>query len=174
MASRPDSRRESKLSMSQAGDTEEMEIPDIEDGESLLRALRGSRIDREKIEAVENYLQHTKDSLIGFPQEMHEIMSLFVFQASRRVLLTRLTEVSDEIQKKLQTQESDELKRRAENLSAAVKHADEEVRRLEYWSDVKQVVEGGESKGAVEQNKGWDDSWRGLDASGPAPPQPNK
>ena len=164
---------------------------DIETVDELLLVLRQSRIDREKIEAVDNYLEHsTEDELEGLQHVMHEIMSIFVFQASRRVLLTRLTEVYDrtvERQKKLQKKkkgdgrpstdgdkdsEEAKTKKRAENLAKAIKHADEEVRRLEYWSDVKGMAEGGDSKGAVDYSQGWDTSWQGVDKSGPSEPPP--
>ncbi|KAK3309167.1 uncharacterized protein B0T15DRAFT_526391 [Chaetomium strumarium] len=149
--------------------------PAIENGDQLLRILRGSRIDREKIEAVDNYLDNAQEELEGLQQIMHEIMSLFVFQASRRILLSRLTEVYDKTAAERKNGNGSDAKadRRVENLAAAVKHADEEVRRLEYWSDVKSMAEEGESKGAVDHKQGWDPTWRGVDKSGPsAPPAP--
>ena len=175
------SNRTNRTSMSTANDADELPQPDIESVEGLLRTLGESRIDREKIDAVDNYLEHAEDDLSGLQNVMHEIMSVFVFQASRRVLLSRLTRVYDE-------EAAEERKgrggkdtedggkapsKRVENLAAAVKHADEEVRRLEYWSDVKGITAGGDSKGAVDESKGWDPSWEGLDRSGPpAPPKP--
>lgn len=167
--SRAESRRTSKASM--AG-LEELEKPDIRDMETLLQALRASRIDREKIEAIYNYLEHAEDNLGRLGGEMHEIMSLFVFQASRKVLLTRLTQVFDETQRLIaEPQASGQLRDKLENLTAAIKHADEEVKRLEYWSDVKEMVVEGESKGAMEHGQGWDERWRGVDNSGPAEPR---
>lgn len=188
------SQRNNRLSISTAA---EDRIPeDIDNLEGLLVALKRSKIDREKIEAVDNYLEHsTEEELEGLQDIMHEVMAIFVFQASRRVLLARLTEVYDqtvEKQKKLarrkkgdsnrtSTEEDAEgrieselarTKRRAENLAKAIKHADEEVRRLEYWSDVKGMAEKGESKGAVDQQQGWDPSWQGVDKSGPSEPPP--
>jgi len=190
------------------GDEElEEEKPDIEDVETLLQVLRRSRIDREKIEAVDNYLEHADEDLEGLKEVMHDIMSLFVFQASRRALLTKLTDVYDQTvaaaeagsqknkekdnaedgaapgkQKQTQTEEDNKTeivgddmdhKRRAENLRETVKHADEEVRRLEYWSDVKHIAEEGDSKGAVDHRQGWHDpEWRGVDNSAPAMPRP--
>lgn len=173
--SRAGSLRANRLSTSTA-DMEGAERPLVETADELLRVLRASRIDREKIEAVDNYLENAQDNLGGLQEIMHEIMSLFVFQASRRVLLARLTEVYDKAaeQQKKGKDARPELERRAENLEAAVKHADEEVRRLEYWSDVKGMAEEGESKGAVDREQGWKDpTWRGVDRSGPsAPPGP--
>jgi hypothetical protein len=148
--------------------------PAIENADQLLRDLRGSRIDREKIEAIDNYLDNAQDELEGLQQIMHEIMSLFIFQASRRILLGKLTEVYDKTTAERKENGSDtKTDRRVENLAAAVKHADEEVRRLEYWSDVKSIAEEGDSKGAVDHKQGWDPTWRGVDNSGPsAPPAP--
>ncbi|KAM7213858.1 hypothetical protein V8F06_010736 [Rhypophila decipiens] len=184
-----------RLSMSTTAD--EMIQEDIDTVEALLAALRLSRIDREKIEAVENYLANSsEEELEGLQDAMHEIIAIFVFQASRRVLLTKLTEVYDKTVEKLEkleeakrgddqikpTEDGDvgieaelaKLHRRANNLSKAIKHADEEVRRLEYWSDVKGMAEKGESKGAVDQSQGWDPSWQGIDKSGPSEPPPPK
>lgn len=146
--------------------------PPIEDADQLLRVLRASRIDREKIEAIDNYLDNAQDGLEGLQQIMHEIMSLFIFQASRRILLSKLTEVYDKTaaERKKENGADTTTDRRVENLAAAVKHADEEVRRLEYWSDVKSMAQEGDSKGAVDHQQGWDPSWRGVDNSGPSAP----
>ncbi|KAL2130470.1 hypothetical protein VTI74DRAFT_6356 [Chaetomium olivicolor] len=175
--SRASSHRGSRLSMSTA-DMEGAEKPAIEHADDLLGVLRVSRIDREKIEAVDNYLKNAQDELEGLQDIMHEIMSLFVFQASRRVLLTRLTEVYDKTvveQSKKGKNTDAELDRRVKHLAAAVRHADEEVRRLEYWSDVKGMAGEGDSKGAVDQKQGWDPTWQGADKSGPAaPPAPKQ
>jgi len=164
--------------MSEASQDADEEQADIEDVDTLMRILRKSRIDREKIEAVENFLEHGEQELEGLEHVMHEIMSIFVFQASRRALLTKLTEIHDrtvELQKEAHKMDQDTAKRqgrRADNLAAAVKHAEEEVRRLEYWSDVKGMAEEGDSKGAVDTSQGWDPSWKGLDKSGPSEPTP--
>ena len=167
------SNRGSRISMSTVNAADQPP-PDIETVDELLRVLRGSRIDREKIEAVENYLDHAEDDLAGLQDVMHEVMSVFVFQASRRILLTRLTEVYDEtvaeLDKKKGTASDEELTKRKEHLAAAVKHADEEVQRLEFWSDVKGMVEEGDSKGAVDEGQGWNADWQGLDKSGPKAP----
>lgn len=162
--SRASSRRGSKASISnsQTAELEEVEHTDIHDIDTLLRNLRASRIDREKIEATDNYLEHAGDDFAGLEGKMHEIMSLFVFQASRRVLLTRLARIHDQTLKSIAgAGNSEQLRQRAEHLTSAVRHADEEVRRLEYWSD---------TKGTVDHSQGWDERWRGLDTSGPAEP----
>ncbi|OAA68059.1 peroxin 23-like protein [Niveomyces insectorum RCEF 264] len=206
----------------------------------LMRFLRCGRIDREKIEAVTNFLEYGGEDLVRLQDLMPEIMALFVFQASRRTLLTVLTKAFDDAvdarakavdeaerggnanadadadaasapvpqtdagdgkdkQKADQAvSPSDEpaapqdepdtdttpsnetthklqaLGRRVGYLRAAVQHADEEVRRLEYWSDIKAMAQSGATKGAVDSRQGWEaPQWQGVDQSGPAPPRPS-
>lgn len=168
------SRVPSRTSLSQASSIEmAQQMPDIEDIETLMERLRFARIDREKLEATENYLENAMD-LANLANEMHEIMSLFVFQASRRILLGNLMQIHADTTEALETDESHELKDKKAALDAAVKHADEEVRRLAYWSDIKQMTEGGESTGAVDAHKGWRKEWQGVDQSGPAQPNQGK
>lgn len=143
---------------------------DIEAVEQLLKYLRRSRIDRERIEIVENYLEHAQDNLLGLKENMHEIMATFVFQTSRRLLLSRLMQIFDETAAREQQDDSPGTRERLANIKAAVQHADEEVRRLEYWSDVKQIAEAGESHGAAVQEEGWSQAFEGIDRSGPKIP----
>jgi hypothetical protein len=136
-------------------------------------ALRLARIDREKTEAVESFIKHGGEDLCYLQDKMHDIMRMFIFQASRRSLLTHLLKIfndASEQQKEITENGKEvepELKRRFDNLEAAVKHADEEVKMLEFWSDVKHMAEKGHTKGAVDESQGWDQSWTGLDDSGP-------
>ncbi|KAF4977173.1 hypothetical protein FZEAL_6281 [Fusarium zealandicum] len=168
------SRLGSRSSMSQmsAADDEE-KPPEIEHVEDLMKALRLARIDREKLDAVDNYLDHATD-LGNLQHEMHEIMSLFVFQASRRILLSRLMQIHDETSAQLKQTNTSDIRQRNQALKDAVHHADEEVRKLAYWSDVKEMAESGEVKDAVKGNKGWDESWEGVDQSGGAHPLKDK
>jgi hypothetical protein len=156
----------------------EVEEPlEIEDIETLLSVLRSSRIDREKREAVENYLNHAMD-LGQLQDEMHEIMSSFVFQASRRQLLAHLMRNYDDTVRELEDEEgkgkSVLLLTRKEALEAAVKHADEEVRKLAYWSDVKKMAEGGELRPSFDDEQAWYEAHAGLDRSGPSAPNMGK
>jgi hypothetical protein len=168
------SRVASKTSLTQASTSEMEQVkPDIEDMETLLQTLRLARIDREKLEAMENYLKNAID-LSQLDNEMHEIMSLFIFQASRRALLSHLMGVYEETKAEQEKNDSAELRERTSALKDAAKHADEEVRKLAYWSDVKQMAEAGESNGAVDGAKGWPGDWQGLDQSGPVEPNKGK
>lgn len=146
-------------------------VEEISDIGTLLKALRLARIDREKTEAVESFIRHGGDGLYYLRDHMHEIMGMFIFQASRRLLLSHLLQIFNKASEENDVAETDHIdpakKRRLENLEAAVKHADEEVQRLEFWSDVKDMAEKGETVGAVDENKGWDQGWSGLDNSAP-------
>lgn len=165
------SRVPSKTSLSVNSSAEMEQVkPVIDDLEMLMQTLRSARIDREKLEMTENYLQNALD-LSQLHEEMHEIMSLFVFQASRRLLLSHLMSTYDDTSDALESKKDDtELQERKNALKAALTHADEEVRKLAYWSDVKQMAESGESRGAVDGDKGWHKDWQGIDQSGPTAP----
>ncbi|KYK60481.1 meiotically up-regulated 65 protein [Drechmeria coniospora] len=160
----------SKVSHSDIGEDRR----DIESIEALMQTLRQARIDREKLEAVDNYLEHAMD-LSALQDEMHEIMSFFVFQASRRQLLSHMMKKHDgTIQEleKMATEPSTKLLRRREALDAAIVHADEEVRRLAYWSDIKHMADSGEVGSSSGANQCWfdTDAYQGLDHNGPASP----
>lgn len=80
-------------------------------------------------------------------------MSSFIFQASRRQLLAQLRQVFMASQRLKRppdheghAQETEQ--RRLEHLLHAVEAADEQIRGLEYWSDVKVMAQKGETKGA--------------------------
>jgi hypothetical protein len=148
-------------------------LEDIKDITSLMKVLRFARIDREKMEAVENFIEHGGDDLYYLRDHMHEIMRVFIFQASRRLLLAHLLKIFNKASEEQETLSADAKevevvkKRRLKNLEAAVKHADEEVKKLEFWSDVKDMAKKGQTKGAVDESQGWDKSWAGIDHSGP-------
>jgi hypothetical protein len=146
---------------------------DIEDITSLMHILRCCRIDREKMEAVENFIEHGEEELYHLRERMHDIMRMFIFQASRRLLLAHLLKIFNEA---LDAREQDTEAKKEEDprklqkldhLTEAVKHADEEVKKLEFWSDIKVIAESGATKGAVDEAQGWGEKWTGLDRSGP-------
>ncbi|KAH0593072.1 hypothetical protein MHUMG1_09073 [Metarhizium humberi] len=172
VASVASSRVPSKSSLTRTSIKEVEEAQEIENIETLLSVLRSSRIDREKREAVENYLDHAMD-LSQLQDEMHEIMSIFVFQASRRQLLTHLMRKYDDTARKLEQNDKKDnknLQARKKALEAAVKHADEEVSKLAYWSDVKKMAERGELRLSLDEDQGWYEARPGLDRSGPNAP----
>ena len=150
------------------------ELEDINDILALMRVLRSARVDREKIEAVKNFLEHGGDELLYLSERMHEIMSYFIYQTSRRQLLAHLQHIFNDATSSRDKDavegglDEEAEKRRVDNLHKAVYAADEQVKALEYWSDVKGMAEAGETKEAADDGQGWDYNRQGLDASGPS------
>lgn len=63
--------------------------------------------------------------------------------------------------------ETDEEKSRIDNLVKAVTAADNEIQRLEFWSDIRDAVHKGESQGAMrEDDSRWAHGWEGAERHG--------
>jgi hypothetical protein len=127
--------------------TETDEPPeDIQNIPSLLRALRFAKIDREKIDIVKKFVDQGGDELAYLGEKIPEIMSFMIFQNSRRQLLLFLKQTAQDAQKHREEHDAEEKPegaaegRRIDNLLAAVKAADGEIRGLEYWSDRKHIL----------------------------------
>ncbi|TKA76920.1 hypothetical protein B0A55_03104 [Friedmanniomyces simplex] len=129
---------------------EKMEISTI--GELAL-ALRKAAVDREKLAAVRKFVDSAGEELYYLAGQMDEIMSRFVYQSSRRELLTALISHHDAAQEQLDAlgghdhtggdeklEQHGNAVKRAENLHRAVQAAESQVARLEYWSDMKDVA----------------------------------
>lgn len=99
---------------------------------------------------------------------MPEIMSSFIFQNSRRQILAYLSrtfmETSHHRDEHIERgePEDDVEKRRIDNLLNAVKAADEQVKRLEYWSDVKDVALTGVGKEGSDETPDLHHQWQGA------------
>lgn len=127
---------------------ERMEISDIG---SLRRALKQARVDREKLMAVRRFVDSGGEELYYLSDRMPEIMSLFVFQSSRRQLLAYLLRHADQSHARSASlsehthddpsaqEEHEKSVRQAEHLMRAFETANEQVQKLEYWSDIKSV-----------------------------------
>ena len=165
--------RHSVVSMARREMEYDIVLEDIRDIGSLMVALKLARIDREKMEAVESFIQHGGDELHYLRDRMHDIMGIFIFQTSRRLLLSHLlkifNEAADEQKRHTDSEkEADPAKmRRLQHLEEACHYADEEVKKLEFWSDIKDMAEKGETRGAVDASQRWDKAWTGLDDSAP-------
>jgi len=102
-------------------------------------------------------------------------MSLLVFQNSRRqlleILMDEVRKASAHRQDHLSRNEAEgtDEKRRIDNLLKAVSASDQEVKRLEYWSDIRKMVREGEATGPIDHDSSWPaQQWQGLETSGPA------
>ena len=157
--------------MEDDSDIEKMDVTSIG---SLILALKKSAVDREKLVAVRKFVDTSGDELYYLADRMEEIMGLFLYQSSRRQLLTDLLRRHDEAHQRREslddhTHDDEESKkdhetaaRQAENLENAIRVADEQVKRLEYWSDIKSMASDGSTLLQSPEGK-WDASkWQGL------------
>ncbi|KAK3115661.1 hypothetical protein LTR53_004762 [Teratosphaeriaceae sp. CCFEE 6253] len=130
---------------------EKMEVASI--GE-LAQALRKAAVDREKLVAVRRFVNSAGDELFYLAEHMEEVMGRFVYQSSRRQLLTELMSHHDtahEQQEALaahdhaddKVEEHGAAVKRADNLHRAVRAAEDQVMRLEYWSDIRDMAPQG-------------------------------
>lgn len=147
-------RPESYVSYRSKTDFEEGIPEDIKDIATLLKALRISSIDREKIDAVKKFIESGDEELVYLKDQIPSIMSMFVFQNSKRQVLEFTKQKAKEAQEHRNQHdaedrpEGDAESRRIDNLLNAVKAADEQIRGLEYWSDRKHVLKMSEDENA--------------------------
>ena len=140
-----DSTTQASSRMSQAGEEKDLPPEDIKDVPSLLKALKLATIDREKIDAVKKFVATGDEELVYLKDNIHDIMGLLVFQASRRQLLEHLTETAKE-SGSLNTGEKAP-KGRHSYLRDAIEAAEGEDLGLEYWSDQQHILKMAKGKG---------------------------
>jgi hypothetical protein len=108
---------------------------------------------------------------------MPAIMSMLVFQNSRRQLLSTLMERFEDARQHREDHqaqskpEGDAEGRRIDDLLRAIDAADAQCKRLEYWSDIRKLAYEGAAGSATDPEHGWDDKWAGLDESGAKHPE---
>ena len=123
------------------------DLDDISNIGTLLVALKAARLDREKISAVKTFLIQGGEELFYLADRMEDFMAVFVYQSSRRQFLNTLFKaLNDAIRRKDEDQDQSEneitaLEHRIDNLKKAVHAADEHVKDLEYWSDVRKAAQ---------------------------------
>lgn len=102
---------------------------------------------------------------------MPAIMSMLVFQNSRRQLLSSLMNRFEDARQHREDHqaqskpEGDAEGRRIDDLLRAITAADAQCKRLEYWSDIRKLAH----EGAVDPEHG--KKWAGLDESGAKHPE---
>jgi len=162
-------------------EVQEEEFAEIASVPALMKALRRATVDREKILYVMRFVEQGHDELYYLADEMHDIMRLFVFQNGRMQLLATLMRRFDEAKihrdehEKRGEEESEAEQKYIDNLLRAVEAADEQCRRLEYWSDIKGVAREGEGVHAGDRDRVWGHDWQGIlstDAELPSPATP--
>lgn len=131
-------------------EVEKMEVRDIG---ALATALRRARVDREKLLAVRKFVEGGGEELYYLAERIPAIMNGIMYQTSRRQLLGELLSCHDHAHRRQEelaahdhagdSKAADDhglAVRTAENLHRAVVAAEEQVKRLEYWSDIKDMA----------------------------------
>jgi len=164
---------------------------DVRDIGTLLAHLKRAAVDREKIVLVRRFVETAGEDVYYLeeqvcmyenvwmktwsnqPLQMPAIMSLCVFQNSRRQLLSMLMKKCEAASHHRKEHEKEGRaegpleKRQTDNLVRAISAADEQVKKLEYWSDQRRLVSEGIAGKAPDDDRGWDHRWQGIDNSGP-------
>lgn len=100
-------------------------------------------------------------------------MSLLIYQTSRQQLLENLLERIDSAKSHRDEHntsgkpEGDSERRKIDGMVAAAEVAERQVKRLEYWSDLRDMAREGKLDAATDDSRGWGQEWTGLDTSGP-------
>ena len=133
-------------------DEEDAEISDIS---TLIKALKKATIDRKKIEIIQNFLEHGGENLHYLPEYMEEIMSMFLYQTSRRQFLEQVQNIRDSNAKPSEEDRTDGSGKGAEDvliskdsvtIQKIVEAANEHVKDLAYWSDFSRTRESVETQ----------------------------
>lgn len=132
---------------------------EITDLLALMAALRNSRLDREKIAVIKNFLEHGEDEIYYLADRIDDIMRLFIYQTSRRQLQTILLESLDAAVGDSDgsfdrvVDNIDQAKRKADNLLEAVRAANVHINDQDYWSEIRTKGDNKESLKAPIENE---------------------
>ncbi|KAK5070541.1 hypothetical protein LTS08_004463 [Lithohypha guttulata] len=128
-------------------DQEVAKTEEMKDVPSLMKAIKLSTIDREKVDALKQFVSTAGEEILYLSEKIPEIMSSLVFQNSKRQILQYLKDQAESAQQHREQHdaedrpEGDEEKRRIDNLLKAAEAANQEIQGLEYWSDRKHVLQ---------------------------------
>ena len=132
---------------------------DIASVSNLLKALRLATVDREKIDAIKQFLRQGGEELFYLDEQIPEIMLLFVFQTSRRQLVELLQHEAADARKHRDEHDAEGRpegkaeSRRIDNILKAMRTANGQIGGLEYWSDRKRVLQSSDEMGSDRRAK---------------------
>ncbi|RPB17142.1 hypothetical protein P167DRAFT_569624, partial [Morchella conica CCBAS932] len=87
-------------------DSEQAQHEGIKDIPTLMNVLRASRLDREKVDAVRNFLEEAGEEVEYLAGRVPDVMRLMIFQASRRRLLALLVRAGEEAERGVEAPET--------------------------------------------------------------------
>lgn len=132
-AERTINNRASFLSNARSESDSEQDSGDVSDILKLMMILKRARVDREKLWAVKAFLDQGGDDLFYLADKMGNIMSFFIYQASRQQLQSNLLQALENVkhQQEIRSGDADNadevLARKASNLIKAVRAAGEHM-----------------------------------------------
>ena len=127
-------------------DSDDEEITNIA---ALIKSMKRTTIDRKKLEAIKNFVENGGDELYYLPDIVSELMSLFMYQSSKRRLLEILEGALEGAGEKESGQgststEVDSPKNQGPNgLRRAAEAIRDSIKDFEYWSDIRKTTREG-------------------------------
>ncbi|CAD6500490.1 BgTH12-07666 [Blumeria graminis f. sp. triticale] len=128
----------------------------------LMKILRSARIDREKIEAVKNFIENgEQQETLYLEKNFQNVMQMFVFQASRRILFAHLLKILKNTPVKQEEATSEEYynKKSLEQSESLLLAAHHELKKFEFWryheEITKNEVAGSATSLSKELREGW-------------------
>jgi hypothetical protein len=166
---------------------DDREIPDLG---TLIRGLREVPVDSERIALIRRFLEQGGEDLYYLADEvchyhfdngirtnrtqMQKILSYFFYESSCRRLLGLLTDSinaakarREEHTKRNESEDENE-SRKIESLLKAAKSVDEQCKKLEYWSDVRDLTKDGRAVAASKETLGLGLEWQDSDTNDPS------
>ena len=141
--------RSSFFGVRSVNDESESEEEEITNVASLLKEMKKTTIDRKKLDAVQNFVAAGGDELSFLTDAVPEVLSMFMYQNSRRQMLSILENaVHDAEDKKEKGKDQPRspgggtlppvnTPLRIEGLRKSINAIHQEIKRVEYYSDVR-------------------------------------
>lgn len=165
----------------------EEETESIDNLRTLIQRMKRATVDREKLNLVLHFMDEGGQDIHYLAEEMPHVMSLFMYQYTRRRLLASMLQKYDDAPphdpvkdvdlegtgdtssgSPTPMDDRDEASiQRHRDIKQAIDAAEREIKNFEYWSDIRGVIQSGDTLNAADEGHGWDESWQGLDRSGP-------
>ena len=144
-------RRSSFFGIRSVDDDSESEEEDITNVASLLTEMKETTIDRKKLDAVQNFVAAGGDELSFLTDAVPEVLSMFMYQNSRRQMLAILENAVHEVKDQRKEKGKDPPPRspgggilppantplRVEGLKKSIHAVHENIKEVEYFSDVR-------------------------------------
>ena len=131
------------------------EEEDITNVATLLKEMKKTTVDRKKLDAVKNFVEVGGDEVSFLPTEVKEVLGMFMYQNSRRRMLEILEDALHEAEEKADNRRNgrepprspggEELPPagplRMEGLKKSIEAIHDNIKNIEYYSDVKAMEE---------------------------------